>query len=164
MFAGIPIGVAYAQDPPMTHAIRTARGSAPMPCAMDRQIGTISAVVAVLDIKLVITQHSKNTTSVSTYGEGLDPSAPITLFAICSPAPVSCRAAARERVPPKRKMVFRSMDFSASFSEITPVRIKTIAPSAPDTYSLIPIFSSKIIASSVRIRTTREAHCFHSGT
>ena len=41
VFAGIPIGVAYAQEPPITHAIRTALGSAPMPCAMDIQIGAI---------------------------------------------------------------------------------------------------------------------------
>ena len=36
----------------MTQAIRTARGSAPMPCAMLRQMGTIRAVVAVLDMKV----------------------------------------------------------------------------------------------------------------
>ena len=52
VLAGIPIGVAYAQEPPITHAINTALGSAPIPCAMERQIGTISAVVAVFDISL----------------------------------------------------------------------------------------------------------------
>ena len=35
VFAGIQIGVAYAHDPPMTHAISTALGSAPIPCAID---------------------------------------------------------------------------------------------------------------------------------
>ena len=48
----------------MTQAIRTARGSAPMPCAMLRQMGTIRAVVAVLDMKLVMTQQSRKTTRV----------------------------------------------------------------------------------------------------
>ncbi len=71
VFAGIPIGVAYAHEPPMTHAINTALGSAPIPCAIDIQIGTISAVVAVLDMKFVITQHSIKITNVSTYGDGL---------------------------------------------------------------------------------------------
>lgn len=37
-----------------------------MPCAMLRQMGTIRAVVAVLDMKLVMTQHRMNTTKVST--------------------------------------------------------------------------------------------------
>ena len=107
VLAGIPIGVAYAQEPPITHAINTALGSAPIPSAMERQIGTISAVVAVFDIKLVMIQHSKNTTNVNTYGEGFAPRAPITLFAITSPAPVSCSADARESVPPNRKMVLK---------------------------------------------------------
>ena len=66
VFAGIPIGVAYAHDPPMTHAISTALGSAPIPCAIDTAIGAISAVVAVFDIKLVSTQHSMKITNVST--------------------------------------------------------------------------------------------------
>ena len=88
VFAGIPIGVAYAQDPPITHAISTALGSAPIPWAMERQIGTISAVVAVLDIKFVMIQQSRNTTSVKMYGDGFSPNAPITLPAINSPAPV----------------------------------------------------------------------------
>ena len=101
VFAGIPIGVAYAQEPPITHAISTALGSAPIPCAIDRQIGTIRAVVAVFDIKFVRIQQRMNTTNVSTYGDGFSPSAPITLLAISSPAPVSCSAAARESVPPK---------------------------------------------------------------
>ena len=112
VFAGIPIGVAYAQEPPITHAISTALGSAPIPCAIDRQIGTIRAVVAVFDIKFVRIQQRMNTTNVSTYGDGFSPSAPITLLAISSPAPVSCSAAARESVPPKRKIVLRSMDLS----------------------------------------------------
>ena len=116
----------------MTQAISTALGSAPIPCAIERQIGTISAVVAVLDIKFVITQHRIKTTKVSAYGEGSLPSAPITVLAISSPAPVCSSAEARERVPPKRKIVFRSMDFRASFSEITPVRISSRAPIPPE--------------------------------
>mgnify|MGYP003200247898 CR=1 FL=1 len=67
VFAGIPIGVAYAQEPPITHAIRTALGSAPIPCAIDRQIGTIRAVVAVFDIKFVRIQQRMNTTNVNMY-------------------------------------------------------------------------------------------------
>ena len=139
MFAGIPIGVAYAQEPPMTHAIKTALGSAPIPCAMETQIGAISAVVAVFDIKFVSTQQSINTTNVSTYGDGFSPRTPITAFAISSPAPVVCNADARESVPPKRKIVFRSMDFSAFFSLITPVKINASAPIHPVIQSLIPI-------------------------
>ena len=37
-----------------------------MPCAMLRQMGTIRAVVAVLDMKLVMTQQSRKTTRVRT--------------------------------------------------------------------------------------------------
>ena len=118
VFAGIPIGVAYAQEPPITHAIRTALGSAPMPCAMDIQIGAINAVVAVFDMKFVSRQQSTNTTNVNTYGDGLSPSIAITFPAIISPAPVSPRADASESVPPNRKIVFRSMDFKASFSDV----------------------------------------------
>lgn len=66
-------------------------------------MGTIKAVVAVLDIKLVNTAHSTNTTKVRTMGEGFSPKAPITWLAIISPAPVEERADARERVPPNRK-------------------------------------------------------------
>ena len=69
--------------------ICAALGSAPIPCAIERQIGTISAVVAVFDMKFVMIQHSRNTTSVRIYGDGFAPNAPITLLAITSPAPVS---------------------------------------------------------------------------
>ena len=148
----------------MTQAMRTARGSAPMPWAMERQIGAISAVVAVLDMKFVITQHSSSTTKVSRYGEGFAPSRPITLSAIIWPAPVLCRAEARDSVPPKRKMVLRSMDLSASRSEMTPVSIRRIAPMQPVTASLMPIWSSKIMPSRVTIRMTRERTFFHLGT
>lgn len=89
VLAGIPIGVANAQEPPITHAISTALGSAPMPCAMDTPIGAISAVVAVFDIKFVMIQQSMKITNVNMYGEGLSPSIPITLSAISSPAPVA---------------------------------------------------------------------------
>ena len=83
----------------MTHAINTALGSAPIPCAMEIPIGTIRAVVAVLDMKFVITQQSIKITNVSTYGDGLSPSIPITFSAISSPAPVCSNAAAKESVP-----------------------------------------------------------------
>lgn len=88
VLAGIPIGVAYAHEPPITHAISTALGSAPISVAIDTQIGTKSAVVAVFDIKFVSTQQSMNTTNVRTYGDGFLPSIPITAVAISSPAPV----------------------------------------------------------------------------
>ena len=126
--------------PPITHAINTALGSASILCAIDRQIGTINAVVAVFDIKFVITQHRRNTTSVRIYGDGSLPSAPITFSAIISPAPVFSSAAARDKVPPNKKIVFKSIDFNASFSEITPVNIKSKAPIPPETQRLIPIF------------------------
>ncbi len=63
----------------MTQAMRTALGSAPIPWAMERQMGAISAVVAVLDIKFVIRQQRIKTTNVKSSGEGLSPRAPITL-------------------------------------------------------------------------------------
>ena len=56
VFAGIPIGVAYAQEPAITVAITTALGSAPRLFARDTAIGIISAVVAVFDMKFVSTQ------------------------------------------------------------------------------------------------------------
>lgn len=111
----------------MTHAIRTARGSAPIPCAIERQIGTISAVVAVLDMKFVSAQQRIKTVKVKRYGDGWLPSARITEWAMSSPAPVSASAAARERVPPKRKMVRKSIALRAFSSEITPVSIRTSA-------------------------------------
>ena len=122
----------------MTHAIRTALGSAPMPWAMERQIGTISAVVAVLDMKFVMIQQSMKITNVNMYGEGLSPSIPITLSAISSPAPVASSADARESVPPNKKIVFKSMERSASFSLITPVMIRASAPTQPMTQSFMP--------------------------
>ena len=96
VFAGIPIGVAYAQEPAITVAITTALGSAPRLFARETAIGIINAVVAVFDIKFVKIQQRINTTNVSMYGDGFSPSVPITLLAISSPAPVSCKAAARE--------------------------------------------------------------------
>ena len=48
----------------MTHAIKTALGSAPIPSAMDKQIGAIRAVAAVFDIKLVNTQQMIKTTKM----------------------------------------------------------------------------------------------------
>ena len=131
---------------------------------MDTQIGTISAVVAVFDIKLVSTQQSMNTTKVRRYGDGFAPRRPMTLSAIISPAPVSSSADARESVPPKRKIVFKSMDFKASFSLMTPVKINASAPTAPITQSLMPICFSKIIPISVSTSMMRERFCFHFGT
>ena len=135
-----------------------------MPWAMDRQMGAIRAVVAVLDIKLVMTQQRMNTTKVSSSGEGLAPSRPMTASAIILPAPDLSRASARDRVPPKRKMVFMSMDLMASFSEMTPVRISRMAPTQPEMASFTPICSSKIMASNVSTRITRERIFFHLGT
>ena len=59
------MGVAYAQEPPITTAIRTALGSAPIPVAIERLIGTSSAVVAVLDMKFVSTVEIRNTVANS---------------------------------------------------------------------------------------------------
>ena len=148
----------------MTHAIRTALGSAPIPCAMETQIGAMSAVVAVFDMKFVMIQHRINTTKVNSTGDGFAPNAPITLSAIISPAPVTSSAFARDKVPPNRKMVFRSIDLRASFSEITPVRISRIAPTQPVIQSFTPISSSKIMPISVTIRITKDNTFFHFGT
>ncbi len=148
----------------MTQAISTALGSAPIPWAMETQIGAIRAVVAVLDMKLVMMQHSMNTTKVNSTGDGSAPSAPITLSAIISPAPVFSNAVANDKVPPNRKIVFRSIDFSASLSDITPVMINSTAPTQPVTQSFTPISSSKIIPISVAIRITSDNTFFHLGT
>ena len=161
MLAGIPIGVAYAHEPPMTQAMSTARGSAFIPWAIERQMGAMRAVVAVLLMKFVITQHSMNTTNVNTVGEGFSPNAPITVSAMSLPAPVLSRADARERVPPNRNIVLRSMDFSASSSEITPVRMSSTAPMHPTTLKDMPICFSKIIPSSVATRMMRDKFFFH---
>ena len=88
----------------------------------------------------------------------------MTMFAISAPAPVLSSAEARDSVPPKRKMVLRSMDFRASFSEMTPVRIRASAPIQPVMQSLMPICFSKIMARMLRMRMTREAVCFQTGT
>ena len=86
------------------------------------------------------------------------------MFAISAPAPVLSSAEARDSVPPKRKMVLRSMDFRASFSEMTPVRIRASAPIQPVMQSLMPICFSKIMPNRVSTRITRESTCFHLGT
>ena len=128
MFAGIPIGVAYAQEPAITVAITTDRGSAPRLFARETAIGIISAVVAVFDIKLVSTQVTRKITRRSRIGFGLDPSRPTILSAIILPAPVTSSAFAREREPPKRRTTFKSMEFNASFYVRTPVSTKKSAP------------------------------------
>lgn len=99
----------------MTHAIKTALGSAPIPCAMETQIGAISAVVAVFDIKFVSTQQSINTTNVSIYGDGFSPRTPITAFAISSPAPVVCNADAREKRSSEKENCFQINGFQRIF-------------------------------------------------
>ena len=102
MFAGIPIGVAYAQEPAITVAITTALGSAPRLFARETAIGIISAVVAVFDMKFVSAQVTMNITRRSTIGFGSAPRSPTILSAISSPAPVVSRALASVRDPPKR--------------------------------------------------------------
>ena len=164
VFAGIPIGVAYAQEPAITVAITTALGSAPRLFARDTAIGIISAVVAVFDMKFVSTQVTIKITRRRRIGLGSAPRSPTILSAISSPAPVVSNAFASVREPPKRNTTFRSMDFSASFSEITPVRTRRIAPIHAETSMLMPISFSKIIARITRISTTRETVCFHFGT
>ena len=129
--------------------------------AIDKHIGAISAVVAVLLIKLVNTQQSINTTNVKRYGDGLSPKSPITLLAIISPAPDLESADANESVPPNKNIVFKSIDFNACFSDITPVTINAKAPIHPVMQSFIPILSSNIIPSNVRISIISDNHCFH---
>ena len=78
MLAGIPIGVAYAQDPAITVAITTALGSAPRLFARETAIGSINAVVAVFDIKFVSAQVTMNMTRRSTIGLGSAPRSPVS--------------------------------------------------------------------------------------
>ena len=111
-----------------------------------------------------MTQHRINTTKVRIYGDGWLPSAPITLSAINFPAPVFSSAAAKDSVPPNKKMVLRSIAFNASFSEITPVTINANAPRHPAIHNLIPVCSSKIIPNNVRTKITKDKICFHFGT
>ena len=112
VFAGIPIGVAYAHDPAITVAITTALGSALRLSASDTAIGTISAVVAVLDMKFVSTHVTTNITSRRTVGLGLEPIIPTILSAISVPAPVFSRALASASEPPNNSTTFKSIDFN----------------------------------------------------
>ena len=164
MLAGIPIGVAYAHDPAITVAITTALGSALRLSASDTAIGTISAVVAVLDMKFVSTHVTTNITSKRTIGLGLEPIIPTILSAISIPAPVFSRALASASEPPNNSTTFKSIDFSASFSDITPARTSITAPRHAETCILIPILSSNIMARITRINTISDIACFHFGT
>ena len=110
VFAGIPIGVAYAQEPAITVAITTALGSAPRLFARETAIGIINAVVAVFDIKFVSAQVTMKITRRSTIGFGSAPRSPTILSAISSPAPVVSSAFASVSDPPKRSTTFRSME------------------------------------------------------
>ena len=148
----------------MTVAMTTARGSAPKPCASDTAMGTISAVVAVLDIKLVIVQVMTKMTTSRISGWTSLPIAPISVSAIRLPAPVCSSAVASASEPPKRNTVLRSMDFSASFSLMTPVRIRMMAPTDADTCSLMPICFSNTIARMAMTSTASDIYCFHLGT
>ena len=109
VFAGIPIGVAYAQEPAITVAITTALGSAPRLFARDTAIGIISAVVAVFDMKFVSTQVTIKITRRRRIGLGSAPRSPTILSAISSPAPVVSNAFASVREPPKRNTTFRRL-------------------------------------------------------
>lgn len=139
VLAGIPIGVAYAQDAPITVAINTALGSAPIDCANCNPIGTNSAVAAVLDIKFVNTADKIKITAITIYGLGLLPNNPMIVFATTEPAPVFTRAVAIDKEPTNKNIVFISMDFTASVSVTTFVATKISAPIHADTYSLTPI-------------------------
>ena len=127
-------------------------------------MGTIRAVVAVLDMKLVSAQPTTKMTTSRTMGLGLEPRAPTMASAMMLPAPVVSRALASAREPPNSRTTFRSMDFRASFSEITPVSTRMMAPMQAETWILMPILSSKIMARMTTIRTTRETICFQAGT
>lgn len=74
-------------DPPITVAISTALGSAPMEFAIDKLIGTRRAVVAVLDMKFVITADKTSTTIRSKNGDGLLPRVSTMVSAMNAPAP-----------------------------------------------------------------------------
>ena len=103
VFAGMPMGVAYAQDAPITVAIKTALGSAPNWLAIDKQIGANKAVVAVFDIKLVKIQLIRKIVASSRNGLGVSPKKPIMVLAIVNPAPLSRNAVANANVPPNKK-------------------------------------------------------------
>ena len=148
----------------MTVAMIMERGSAPRLSAREVAIGTIRAVVAVLDMKLVSAQPTAKMTTSRTMGLGLEPRAPTMASAMRLPAPVVSSALARAREPPNSRTTFRSMDFRASFSEITPVSTRTMAPMQAETWILMPIFFSKIMARMTTTRTTRETICFQAGT
>ena len=72
-------------------------------------IGTNSAVVAVLDIKLVITQDNKNIATNNAKGDAFSPKVPTTVLAIFSPAPVLSKALAKASVPPNKNIVCMSI-------------------------------------------------------
>ena len=107
--AGVPIGVAKAQDEPITTAIKTARGSAVSEPAMESPIGARRAAVAVLDIKLVSKQLNNKIVSINKDGLGLSPSKPKIKWAMSAPAPVRWRASARASVPANKKTTWLSI-------------------------------------------------------
>ena len=81
VFAGIPIGVAYAKELAITIAASTAFESKPSWAAKLRSIGTNNAQVAVLDIKFVINTPSTKITTSTTIGDGLAPTVKINTSA-----------------------------------------------------------------------------------
>ena len=148
----------------MTHAIRTALGSAPIPWAMDIQIGAIRAVVAVFDIKFVSAQVTMNMTRRSTIGLGSAPRSPTILSAISSPAPVVSNAFASVREPPKRNTTFRSMEFSDVFLGNNSCQNQEDRSDTCGNLNADADLFLKDHCRITRISTTRETVCFHFGT
>lgn len=130
-------------DPPITVAIKTALGSAPIACDMEIEIGTIRAVVAVFDIKFVSVAQIIKIIIISAVGEGLSPNFDTIVLAIKSPVPVSFKADASARDPTYKRIVFMSIDFIASDDEITLVTTRTRAPIQAETKVLF-LFSFQI--------------------
>ena len=91
-------------------AITIERGFAPKLCARETAMGTIRAVVAVLDMKFVRVQPTIKMTNSRIMGLGFSPRAPTMVSAIKLQAPVVYNALDSSSETPKSRTTFKSID------------------------------------------------------
>ena len=107
VFCGEPMGVNMDVPPPISIAIITPAGSAPMVLAIEMPIGNKSAVAAMLDINWVMQHAASQMIPVIISGVEFIPNNLTTPSAIKSPAPVLLMAVDMGSIPAYRKMVLR---------------------------------------------------------
>ena len=117
-----------------------------------------------MDIKFVINTDRKKSTANNANGLGVSPKASTIRFAIYAPAPDFTIAVPRAKEPTNSRIVFISIDLTASFSVITPVATITSAPTQALTAKDTPICFSKIIAAIVNTNTKLATHFFQTRT